>query len=119
VHHGALLSLDDCGSSVERTAKLYPLWRERSACLDQGSCSGRGRSTVGVLHLCWLEVGVTSDYFPVHASRSVIEALIRTAGRLAPSRACASGVLESPPTRLAPADGDPVLLHGFPYDPHS
>ena len=32
-----------------------------------------------------LEVGVTNDYFLVHASGSVIEALIRTAGRLAPS----------------------------------
>jgi hypothetical protein len=35
-----------------------------------------------------LEVGVTNDYFPVHAA--------------------------------GPADGVPMLmLHGFPYDPHS
>jgi hypothetical protein len=26
---GALLSLDNFGSSVERTAKLHPLWRVR------------------------------------------------------------------------------------------
>jgi hypothetical protein len=28
---GALLSSDDCGSSVERTAKLHPLWRVHEA----------------------------------------------------------------------------------------
>jgi hypothetical protein len=36
--------------------------------------------------LCWLEAGVANDYFLVHAPRPRIEALIRTAGRLAPSR---------------------------------
>jgi hypothetical protein len=36
--------------------------------------------------LCWLEAGVANDYFLVHAPRPLIEALIRTAGRLAPSR---------------------------------
>jgi hypothetical protein len=38
-----------------------------------------------------LEVGVTNDYFLVHASRSVIDRIDQ--------------------------DGDPVLLHGFSYDP--
>jgi hypothetical protein len=36
--------------------------------------------------LCWLEADVANDYFLVHAPRPLIEALIRTAGRLAPSR---------------------------------
>jgi hypothetical protein len=40
---------------------------------------------VGCVALKWLEAGVANDYFLVHASRPVIEALIRTAGRLAPS----------------------------------
>jgi hypothetical protein len=36
---------------------------------------------------------VANDHFLVHASRPVIESLIRTAGRLAPSRgSCRSGV---------------------------
>lgn len=39
-----------------------------AVCLDQGSFSGRGRPTVGALRLSWLEVGVTNDYFPVHAA---------------------------------------------------
>jgi hypothetical protein len=33
-----------------------------------------------------VEAGVANDYFLVHAPRLVIEALIRPAGRLAPSR---------------------------------
>jgi hypothetical protein len=37
---GALLSSDDFGSSVERTAKLHPLWREQSR---RGLSSIRGR----------------------------------------------------------------------------
>ena len=36
--------------------------------------------------MCWLEAGVANDYFLVHAPRPLIEALARTAGRLAPSR---------------------------------
>jgi hypothetical protein len=64
---------------------------QRSASI-RGSCSGRGHSTVGVLRLSWLEAGVANDDFRVHASRPLIEALIRTAGRLAPSRGSCRGV---------------------------
>jgi hypothetical protein len=40
-----------------------------------------------------LEAGVANDYFPVHAPRLLIEALFRTAGRLAPiCEACRGGV---------------------------
>jgi hypothetical protein len=42
--------------------------------------------------LCWLEAGVANDYFLVHAPRPHFEALIRTAGRLAPSRGLCRGV---------------------------
>jgi hypothetical protein len=42
--------------------------------------------------LCWLEVGVANDYFLVHAPRRLIEALIRAAGRPAPSRGLCRGV---------------------------
>jgi hypothetical protein len=42
--------------------------------------------------LWWLEVGVANDYFPGHAPRLLIEDLIRTAGRLAPSRWLCRGV---------------------------
>jgi hypothetical protein len=67
-----------------------------------------------------LEVGVTNDYFRVHASRSVIEALIRTAGRLEPLQSVRARVLEVAYYQAGRADGDPaLLLHGFPYDLHS
>jgi hypothetical protein len=39
-----------------------------------------------------LEAGVANEYFLVHAPRPVIEALIRTVGRLAPSRGSCRGV---------------------------
>jgi hypothetical protein len=52
----------------------------------RGSCPGRGRSTVGVLRLSWLEAGVANDCILVHAPRPFIETLIMTAGRVAPSR---------------------------------
>jgi hypothetical protein len=42
-----------------------------------------------------LEAGVVNGYFLVHAPRPVIEALIRTAGRLAPSRGSCRGVVEA------------------------
>jgi hypothetical protein len=45
--------------------------------------------------LCWLEAGVANDYFLVHAPRPLIEALPRTAGRLAPSRGSRRGVEEA------------------------
>jgi hypothetical protein len=45
--------------------------------------------------LCWLEAGVANDYFLVHAPRPLIEALIRRAGRLAPSRGFCRGVGEA------------------------
>jgi hypothetical protein len=38
-----------------------------------------------------VEVGVTNGYFVVHAPRPLLEALIRMAGRLTPSR----GVMEA------------------------
>ena len=43
----------------------------------------------------WLEAGVANDYFLGHAFRPLIEALIRTAGRLAPSRGLCRGVGEA------------------------
>ena len=43
--------------------------------------------------MCWLEARVANEYFLVHAPRSLIEALIRTAGRLAPSRGLCRGVV--------------------------
>ena len=100
---GALLSSDDFGSSVERTAKLHPLWqgarRERHKLeqarsgFDQGSFRSCGRFTVGCVALELVGGGVANDYFLVHASSPVSEALIRPAGRLAPSRgSCRSGV---------------------------
>jgi pimeloyl-ACP methyl ester carboxylesterase len=59
----------------------------------RGSFRSRGRFTVGCVALELVGGGVANDYFLVHASRPVIEALIRTAGRLAPSRgSCRSGV---------------------------
>ena len=42
--------------------------------------------------MCWLEAGVANDYFLVHAPRPLIEALIRTAGRLASTRGVVRGV---------------------------
>jgi hypothetical protein len=42
-----------------------------------------------------LEAGVANDYFLVDASRPLIEALIRTAGRLAPSGGSCRGVVEA------------------------
>jgi hypothetical protein len=45
--------------------------------------------------LCWLEAGVANDYFLVHAPRPLVGALIRTAGRLAPSRGLCRGVGEA------------------------
>jgi hypothetical protein len=47
------------------------------------------------LRWSWLEAGVANDYFLVHASRPVIEALIRTAGRLAPSGGSCRSVVEA------------------------
>jgi hypothetical protein len=45
--------------------------------------------------LCWLEAGVANDYFLVHAPRPLVGALMRTAGRLAPSRGLCRGVGEA------------------------
>ena len=43
--------------------------------------------------MCWLEAGVANDYFLVHPPRLRIEAFMRTAERLAPSRRfCRGGV---------------------------
>ena len=42
--------------------------------------------------MCWSEAGVANDDFLVHAPRPLLEALIRTAGRLAPSRGLCRGV---------------------------
>ena len=47
------------------------------------------------MHLRWLEVGVANDSFLVHAPNPVIEASIRTAGRLAPSRGACRGFMEA------------------------
>ena len=55
----------------------------------------RARSTVGVLCLNWLEAGVANDDFLVCASRPLIEALIKTAGRLAPSRGSCRSVTDA------------------------
>ena len=65
-------------------------------CLDQGSCSGGGRSTVGQLHLCWLEAGVANDDFLVPAPRPFIEASIEMAERLAPSHGSCHGLMKAP-----------------------
>ena len=100
---GALLSSDDYGSSVEPAAKLHPLWQgarrdrhkleQARSVFDQGSFRSCGRFTVGCVALELVGGGVANDYFLVHASSPVSEALIRTAGRLAPSRgSCHSGV---------------------------
>jgi hypothetical protein len=43
-----------------------------------------------------LEAGVANDYILMHTPRPLIEALIRTAGRLAPSRGSCRGVEEAP-----------------------
>ena len=45
--------------------------------------------------MCWLEAGVANDYFLVHAPRPLVGALMRTAGRLAPSRGLCRGVGEA------------------------
>jgi hypothetical protein len=45
--------------------------------------------------LCWLEAGVVNDYILVHAPRPLIETLIMTAVRLAPSRGLCRGVVEA------------------------
>ena len=42
--------------------------------------------------MCWLEARVANDDFLVHAPRPLVEALIGTAGRLAPSRGLCRGV---------------------------
>jgi len=72
----------------------HKLGQARSA-FNQGSCRSRGRFTVGCIALKWLEAGVANDSFLVHASRPVIEALIRTAGRLAPSGGSCRSLVEA------------------------
>ena len=42
--------------------------------------------------MCWLEAGVANDYLLAHTPRLRIDALIRTAARLAPSRRFCRGV---------------------------
>jgi hypothetical protein len=49
----------------------------------------------GALRWSWLEAGVANDYFLVHASRPVVEALIRMAGRLARSGGSCRSVVEA------------------------
>jgi len=81
-------AIDQCRANGDASSVMRARW----SALIRGSCRGCGRSTVGVLRLCWLEAGVANDYFLVHAPRPLIEALIRTAGRLAPSRGLCRGV---------------------------
>jgi hypothetical protein len=45
--------------------------------------------------MSWLEVGVANDDFLVHAPRPLSEALIKTAGRLAPGRGSCLRVMEA------------------------
>jgi transposase len=88
----ALLA-EQAGSGDDRGGQALLAAAQRSA-FDQGSCPGRGRSTVGVVHLSWLEVGVVSGCFLVHAPRPLIETLIRTAGRLAPGCGSCRGLVD-------------------------
>jgi hypothetical protein len=88
----ALLSSDDFGSSVERTATLHPLCASAVVRLDQGVVSRpRALYSRGVA-LVWAGGRVANDDFLVHAPRPLVKALIRTAGRLAPSRGLCRGV---------------------------
>jgi hypothetical protein len=61
-------------------------------CVDQGVVSGPRALYSGSVARVLLEAGVANDYFLVHAPQPVIEAVIRTAGRLAPSRRSCRGV---------------------------
>ena len=60
MHHGAFLSSDDFGSSVERAAKLHPLWQGLRAC--QASDAVQLWMTEGVASGCmwgchpWVDV---------------------------------------------------------------
>jgi hypothetical protein len=100
---GALLSSDDFGSSVEPAEKLHPLCQgarrdrhkleQARSGFDQGVVSELRAVYSGCVALELVGGGVANDYFLVHASSPVSEALIRPAGRLAPSRgSCRSGV---------------------------
>jgi hypothetical protein len=79
------------GSAAQRRARCFVETSEGRTPPIAGSRAGHSR--VGVLRWSWWEAGVANDYFLVHASRPVSEALIRPAGRLAPTRgSCRGGV---------------------------
>ena len=61
-----------------------------AVCLNQGVVF-MPQALYSILRWSWLEAGVANGSFIVHASRPLIEAVIRTAGRLGPSRASCRG----------------------------
>jgi hypothetical protein len=63
---GALLSSDDYGSSVERTAKLHPLWRA------QTDAAWFGRRDVGVARGEWTDLAWSWCGGAVPAASSVV-----------------------------------------------
>jgi hypothetical protein len=69
--------------------------RAQRSAFGQGSCPGRGRSTVGVLRWSRLEAGVTDGYFLLHALRPLNEALIRMAEQLVSSGGSCRSVVEA------------------------
>jgi hypothetical protein len=78
------------GSAAQRRARCFV---ETSEGRTPPSPGPARRTLEWCVALELVEAGVANDYFLVHASRPVSEALIRPAGRLAPSRgSCRSGV---------------------------
>jgi hypothetical protein len=60
---GALLSSDDCGSSVERTAKLHPLWQWVTRPVG-GLLSDEGRACLADEAGVWLRLGWAVEMLP-------------------------------------------------------
>ena len=81
---------------MERTAKLHPLWRERSGLPSvRGRVQAGGALEYGVLRWSRLEAGVADGCFLVHAPRPLIEASIGMAEQLVPSGGSCRSVVEA------------------------
>jgi hypothetical protein len=80
------------GACSYRPRCPHPCWRKRSGHFNQGVVF-RARALYHMwLRWSWWEAGVANYSFLVHAPRPLIDALIRTARRLASSRGPCRGV---------------------------
>jgi hypothetical protein len=80
------------GACSYRPRCPHPCWRKRSGHLDQGVVFRARALYHRWLRWSWWEASVANYSFLVHAPRPLIDALIRTARRLASSRALCRGV---------------------------